>query len=281
MDIDRFISCLFEARDYYQNTLDHALSQIEHINALLEGLGSEHPLNTTSNLRLNIEPHPLSESPEKLSQPDPNGVVSNLDGTTDEEESNQSLKEAAIELNQVKETIAPASQEETTTTLSQNSSIEDAKSTADFNTSNVLDATEKDSVNGYTSQNSLVESNIKSEANQKLTQQQSKALEANKLKGAINNRNKRIPPRTRPINIPFVPNLAGMRLGDAILNVLQESPDSVYQTDYIVRSVYGELEGNLLRTAKDRVTKELSRGYKMGRWYRLADTPGYYTVSKQ
>ena len=72
-----------------------------------------------------------------------------------------------------------------------------------------------------------------------------------------------------------------MRLGDAILNVLQESPDSVYQTDYIVRSVYGELEGNLLRTAKDRVTKELSRGYKMGRWYRLADTPGYYTVSKQ
>ena len=281
MDIDRFISCLFEARDYYQNTLDHTLSQLEHINALLEGLGSEHPLNTTSNLRLNIDTHPLSQSPEELSQPEPNGVVSNLHETTDEEESNQSLKEAGIELNQVKETIAPASPEETTTTLSQNSSIEDAKSTADFSTSKVLDATEKESVNGYTSQNSLVESNTKSETNQKLTQQQSKALEPNKLKGAINNRNKRLPQRTRPINIPFVPNLVGMKLGDAILTVLKESPDSVYQTDYIVRSVYGELEGNLLRTAKDRVTKELSRGYKMGRWYRLADTPGYYTVSKQ
>ncbi len=280
MDIDRFISCLFEARDYYQKTLDQALSQLEHINALLEGLGSKHPLNTTSNLRLNIDAHPFSDSGEELSQPPTNGAVSKISATTDEEELNISLKEAGIELNQVKDTFTPASQEETTTTLSQTSSIEDVKSIISLTPSKVLDATEKESINGYTSENSLVESNTKQEANQK-TQQQSKALESNKLKGSINTRNKRLPPRTRPINIPFVSNLSGMKLGDAILTVLQENPETVSHTDYIVRAVYGELEGNLLRTAKDRVTKELSRGFKMGRWYRLLDTPGYYTVSKQ
>ncbi|MBR8838576.1 MAG: hypothetical protein DSM106950_32385 [Stigonema ocellatum SAG 48.90 = DSM 106950] len=282
MDIKRFISCLFEARDYYQNTLDHALSQLEHINALLEGLGSEHPLNTTSNLPPDIDAHPLSESAEELSKSQTNGALSNLDATTDLKELNQSLKEAALELKQVQETSAPASQEErAATTLSQTSPVGDVESIAASTPSKVLDATEKESINGYPSQNSLVESNPTQFENHKPTQKPSKASEPNKLKGSPNSRNKRLPQRPRPMNIPFVPNLVGMKLGDAILCVLQENPETVSHTDYIVRAVFGEIEGNILRTAKDRVTKELSRGYKLGRWYRLSDTPGYYTVSKQ
>jgi len=280
MDIDRFTSSLFEARDYYQNIIDQALSRLEHINALLEDLGSEQPLNTTSHLQLNIDARPVRKIAEALPQSQTNnGVLNNFSAKTDFEESNQSLEAAGIKRKQVQETLDSDSQVQTKVTpRSQTSPIRDAESIASFSAPE--DATDEESVNGYASQNSLVEPTTKQEANQKPTQQQSKALESSK-KSSSNARNKRLPQRPRSINIPFIPKLEGMKLGDAILTVLLENPETISHTDFIVRAVYGELEGNSLRTAKDRVTKELSRGYILGRWYRLPDTPGYYTVSKQ
>jgi hypothetical protein len=281
MDIDRFITSLFEARDYYQNIITHAVSQLEHINALIEdaGAGSEHSLNTTSQLRLKISAHSLSEGVQDTSAPYTNGVASNLSTKRDFEKSNPGSQEAEIELKEVKEP-SPVSEPQTGGNLPKTSPVQDGSSIAPLSDEEVTDATDRESASGHVSQDNPVESNSKQQTNEKVSQKSSKASEVNK-KSSTNARNKRFPQRPRSMNIPFVPKLEGMKLGDAIFTVLQETPNTVSHTDYIVRAIYGELEGNTLRTAKDRVTKELSRGYILGRWYRLPDTPGYYTISKQ
>ncbi|MBO3464157.1 hypothetical protein G7B40_009870 [Aetokthonos hydrillicola Thurmond2011] len=280
MDIDRFITSLFEARDYYQNIITHAVSQLEHINALIDDVGgSEHSLNTTSHSRLKIGAHSLSESVQDLPPTYTNGAVSNLSTKTDFEKSNQSSQEAEIELKEVKEPSV-VSEAQTEVTLPQTSPAEDRSSTASLSDREVTDTTDEESASSDDSEDNPFESEDKPQTNEKITQKTSKASESNK-KGSSNARNKRFPQRPRSINIPFVPKLEGMKLGDAIFTILQETPNTVSHTDYIVRAIYGELEGNTLRTAKDRVTKELSRGYILGRWYRLPDTPGYYTISKQ
>ncbi len=280
MDIDRFTSSLCEARDYYQNIIDHALSRLEHINALLEDLGSEQLLNITSHLRLNIDAHPVRKIAETLPQSQTNNsVLHNFSAKSVFAESNQSSEAAEIKRQQLQDTFESNSQAKTQVTPGlQISAIRDTELIASFSTSE--DATDEVTVNAYASHNSLVDLDTKQDATQKLPQKLSKALESNK-KSSTNARNKRLPQRPRSINIPFIPKLEGMKLGDAILTILSENPETISHTDFIVRAVYGELEGNTLRTAKDRVTKELSRGYILGRWYRLPDTPGCYTVSKK
>lgn len=288
MDVDRFISSLFEARDYYQNIIDHALSQLEHISALLEDVGSEHSLNSpTSRLRLNINVHSLSESAQQLPQSHiNNGILSDLSSTTDFEELNKNSQEAGIELNNESvapdlESAAPDLQPKTElTSLSETSSVEQKKTPPASTPTQAINAKDEGSKKTDASTNALVESNAQEEVSQIQTQKQSKVADTNKKSSSKASRNKRLPQRPRPVNIPFVSRLEGLKLGDAILTILRENPETVSHTDYIVRAIYGDIEGNSLRIAKDRVTKELSRGYILGRWYRLPDTPGYYTVSK-
>lgn len=284
MDVDRFTTSLFEARDYYQNIIDHALSQLEHINALLEDVGSKHTLNSpTSRLQLNINARSLSESSEELPQSHTNnGILTNLSVTTDFEELTPNSEKTGIHLNEGKDDFVPAGQAKTdlpSLSQSQTSSIEDRESITALAASKTTNTANKESEKTDSPNDSILESKTKQEVNQKKTQKQSKVSESQK-KSSSSVRNKRLPQRPRPVNIPFIPKLDGLKLGDAILVILKENPETVSHTDYIVRAIYGELDNNALRIAKDRVTKELSRGYILGRWYRLPDTPGYYTVSK-
>ncbi|MEB3181619.1 MAG: hypothetical protein VKL59_21680 [Nostocaceae cyanobacterium] len=255
MDVDRLIASLVEARDYYQNMLKHASSQLEHIQGLLEGFGAGDSLPSLPNIT-SRQIFPLDNT---LLQSQMNGSPVKASTTTD-------LQTEATQTEEEPQAV------NSTTAIAVSSNRNEDIASSDFESDDVDDA---DSTNGLVNPNSTA-------TNSTVAQKSSPTGASNGVKRSLSNSRKRRPPRQiPPLSIPFLPKMSGMKLGDAILSVLQEHPNDVSNTDYIVRAIYGELEGIVLRTAKDRVIKELSRGYKQGRWYRLADTPGWYTASKK
>jgi len=282
MDIDKLTECLNEARESYQKVIDSAHYQMEHINALLQGLGSQPVLNsTTSSFPLNIEQNQLNHSTEGLPQSDIDSTSAQVLTTRDFPELSQSEfkpPKETLRVTEIQQDAPPAIQEKTAAApISQTW----ATGNVDFSASEVLNVTKVENANSQISHNAVSDSNTQQKAGQDVTKKSSKGSKTTKSKDPSPTKNQRFLHHPRPVHIPFVPSLNGMRLGDAILTVLQANPETVFHNDNVVRAIYGELEENLLRIAKDRVTKELSRGYKLGRWQRLDNKPGCYTFSKK
>ena len=282
MDIDKLTDCLNEARESYQKIIDSAHYQLEHINALLQGLGSESVLNSTpSGFPLNVELNQLNQSAKGLPQSGIDTTSGQVLTTKDSPKLSQSeIKppRETLRAAEIEQDAPRALQEETAADpVSQTRAIENV----DFSASEVSNVTEIENANGQISNKAVSDFKTQQKAGQDVTQKSSKVSKTTKSKDSSPTKNQRFLHHPRPVNIPFVPSLNGMRLGDAILTVLQANPETVFHNDNVVRAIYGELEENLLRIAKDRVTKELSRGYKLGRWQRLDNKPGCYTFSKQ
>jgi hypothetical protein len=68
-------------------------------------------------------------------------------------------------------------------------------------------------------------------------------------------------------------------LTDAIEKVLQERKGEFVNADSVVKALYGDLSAENFRQAKDRVTKNLSKGKLDGKWERVPNQLGYYTLS--
>ncbi len=282
MDIDKLTDCLNEAREFYQKVIDSAHYQLEHINSLLQGLGSESVLNsTTSGFPLNVEPNQLSQSAKGLPQSGIETTSRQALTTKDFPQLSQSEfkpPRETLTVAEIEQDSSPAIQEETASApLAQTPAIENV----DFSASEVLNVTETDNSNSQISHKAVSNFKTQQKAGQDITPKSSKVSKTTKSKDPSPTKNQRFLHHPRPVHIPFVPSLNGMRLGDAILTVLQANPEVVFHNDNVVRAIYGELDENLLRVAKDRVTKELSRGYKLGRWQRLDNKPGCYTFSKK
>ncbi len=85
--------------------------------------------------------------------------------------------------------------------------------------------------------------------------------------------------RERNNDIKMLKSYDGLTMHEAIAQVLQGKGGAV-DTDTIVCALYGN---NLLteefKVAKDRVTKSLSKGKQLGKWYRIPDRAGVYTSS--
>ncbi len=65
----------------------------------------------------------------------------------------------------------------------------------------------------------------------------------------------------------------------AIELVLKQHEGSILSADNVVQTLYGDLKPNLFKIAKDRITKSLSKGKIEGKWERVPDQQGCYTLS--
>ncbi|MBD2498888.1 hypothetical protein [Nostoc sp. FACHB-280] len=60
--------------------------------------------------------------------------------------------------------------------------------------------------------------------------------------------------------------------------MLQQHKGSVCHIDFVVRSLYGELEPKAWKVVKGRVQSTLTQGRESGKWSLVPGKPGYYTI---
>ncbi|MCG6138759.1 MAG: hypothetical protein MET45_29895 [Nostoc sp. LLA-1] len=78
--------------------------------------------------------------------------------------------------------------------------------------------------------------------------------------------------------IPMLPQYQSLNRTEAILKVLQKYAGSVCHISLIMRSLYGDLEPEVLKVVKGRVHSSLTHGKESGRWSLIPDEPGCYTL---
>jgi len=86
--------------------------------------------------------------------------------------------------------------------------------------------------------------------------------------------------KTKPSDIlPLRTPYLGLILLDAIAKVLKNHEGQKVNADTVVKELHGELSAELFRKAKERVTKNLSKGKIEDRWYSVPGQTGFYTIS--
>jgi len=78
-------------------------------------------------------------------------------------------------------------------------------------------------------------------------------------------------------DVEMLPLYQGMNRIDALSLLLTEHSGTVLHLDFIVRSVYGELEPSLFKVIKNQVGSSLKQGVEQRLWARITDSPGCYT----
>jgi len=86
--------------------------------------------------------------------------------------------------------------------------------------------------------------------------------------------------KTKPSDILTLnPAYRGQTLLSAIAQVLKSLEGQKVNADTVVKELHGELPPDLLRIAKERVTKNLSKGKIENKWDSVPDQTGLYTFS--
>ncbi|MBN3869308.1 hypothetical protein [Nostoc sp. JL33] len=84
---------------------------------------------------------------------------------------------------------------------------------------------------------------------------------------------------TKVAEIPMLPQYDhALSRMEAIKQLLQEQIGTVCHIDFIVRSLYGELDSNLFKVVKGRVQSSLTQGRERNYWSTIPDEPGCYTL---
>ncbi|MGF1936495.1 MAG: hypothetical protein RM347_019250 [Nostoc sp. ChiQUE02] len=84
---------------------------------------------------------------------------------------------------------------------------------------------------------------------------------------------------TKVAEIPMLPQYGhALSRMEAIKQLLQEQIGTVCHIDFIVRSLYGELDSNLFKVVKGRVQSSLTQGRERNYWVTIPDEPGCYTL---
>jgi hypothetical protein len=86
------------------------------------------------------------------------------------------------------------------------------------------------------------------------------------------------PDTIKGTDIPMLPEYQSLTRMDAITRLLKEHLGSVCHIDFIVRSLYGELEPYIFRVVKGRVQSSLTQGRERQAWHNIPDEPGCYTL---
>lgn len=85
--------------------------------------------------------------------------------------------------------------------------------------------------------------------------------------------------RSREGSLTLLPAYQGKTLTEAVQAVLEANRGKCLDADTIIKTIYGDLTGEALALAKDRITKNLSKGKIDGLWERVPEMTGYYTIS--
>ncbi|MEH2181028.1 hypothetical protein [Nostoc sp.] len=81
------------------------------------------------------------------------------------------------------------------------------------------------------------------------------------------------------VEIPMLPQYQhAISRMEAIKELLQEHIGIVCHIDFIVRSLYGELDSHLFKVVKGRVQSSLTQGRERNYWVTIPDEPGCYTL---
>ncbi len=88
------------------------------------------------------------------------------------------------------------------------------------------------------------------------------------------------PTKSKPSDILILrPAFQGKILLEAIAQVLENHQGQKLNADEVVKELHGDLPSDLFRMAKERVTKNLSKGKIETRWYSVPGQTGLYTFS--
>lgn len=79
-------------------------------------------------------------------------------------------------------------------------------------------------------------------------------------------------------DLPMVPEYQTQSRMEAIKSLLQEHIGTVCHIDFIVRSLYGDLEPSIFKVVKGRVQSSLTQGRERRVWSSIPDEPGCYTL---
>lgn len=78
--------------------------------------------------------------------------------------------------------------------------------------------------------------------------------------------------------VPMIPQYQALTRMEALKKLLHEYAGTVCHIDFIVRSLYGELEPTIFRVVKGRVQSSLTQGRERGYWSAIPNEPGCYTL---
>jgi hypothetical protein len=111
----------------------------------------------------------------------------------------------------------------------------------------------------------------------------SAAVDTQLTKSTSSSSNIEIPPENndnsgKVSEIPMLPQYQGLSRMEAIKQLLQEQIGTVCHIDFIVRSLYGELDSTLFRVVKGRVQSSLTQGRERNYWVTIPEEPGCYTL---
>ncbi|KJH69616.1 hypothetical protein [Aliterella atlantica] len=84
--------------------------------------------------------------------------------------------------------------------------------------------------------------------------------------------------KTQLLKTPLLPQYQHLTRSEAVEKLLQENIGTILHTDYIVRSLYGNLEPEAFKVEKQRLYETLGKGIAKGLWDKVPDQPGCYTV---
>jgi hypothetical protein len=80
--------------------------------------------------------------------------------------------------------------------------------------------------------------------------------------------------------LQFTSVYQGKTLTDAVEQILRERVGKAVSIEDVVQVLYGDLSSDLFKIAKDRVTKNLSKGKMNGLWDRVPDRLGFYILKR-
>lgn len=83
---------------------------------------------------------------------------------------------------------------------------------------------------------------------------------------------------TRNTKLDVLPQYRGLPKEEAVMQLLQSNAGTILHIDYIVRSLYGELNKSAFKLAKDRVANTLYRGQQKKLWVKVPQQPGCFTL---
>ncbi|MBD6620920.1 hypothetical protein FNW02_35640 [Komarekiella sp. 'clone 1'] len=86
-------------------------------------------------------------------------------------------------------------------------------------------------------------------------------------------------PSLHGVEIPMLPQYQSLSRPEAIEQILAEEIGTSVHIDFIVRSLYGELEPEVFKVVKSRVQSSLTQGKESNKWFSVPGEPGYFTLS--
>jgi hypothetical protein len=287
----KFLSTLLEVRDYYAPLVDkygklyrEALENLNHIEALLsnwsltldvdshdsKGKVSDELFTLSAQKSLNNNSIEVSEpKPELLSKAAElpqvnNGTKENV--SSQDKEENQPVAFAEENLSNGNSKDIPQTEAKSdefnadelsatnqgTTATQENISLDDSDNIAE---------TASELVQPSTTESSIAEDEppaAKSTSKEQANQTPNKSLMGQ--------------------DIPMLGEYQSLRRIEAVEKLLKNHKGSVCHIDFVVRSLYGELEPKTWKVVKGRVQSTLTQGRESGKWSLVPGKPGYYTI---